>query len=302
MRIESGRTAFVTGGGAGIGLAVARTLVDAGMNVAVADLSRAHLDEARAYFEAAGSRVRFIELDVTDRDAWAAAVDEAEAAFGPIHLLYNNAGVNVIRDVNDASAEDFEWVMGVNYGGTVNGVLTVLPRMKAHGEVAHIVNTSSIAGISAGPGAGVYAASKFAIRGLSDALRCDVAPHGITVSLVCPGTVATRLYESEDHRQARFQGIVDERTKAVRAQGGELFREVLPQGMDPMTAAARIRAGIERDAFYIFTHPEVKPDVEESSAELLAAFTDDPVDPDQMQLEEGRRQARRDALSNKAGR
>ncbi|MFB4202864.1 putative oxidoreductase SadH [wastewater metagenome] len=299
MQIESGRTAFVTGGGAGIGLAVARTLLDAGMNVAVADLSRAHLDEARAHFEAAGPRVRLIELDVTDRDGWAAAVDEAEAAFGPIHLLYNNAGVNVIRDVKDATAEDFEWVMGVNYGGTVNGVLTLLPRMKAHGGVAHIVNTSSIAGIAAGPGAGVYAASKFAIRGFSDALRCDVAPYGIAVSLVCPGTVATRLYESEDHRQARFQGIVDERTRAVRAQGGELFRRVLPQGMDPAVAAARVRAGIEREAFYIFTHPEVRPDVEASCAELTAAFTDDPVDPDQERLEEGRRQARRDALNGR---
>lgn len=176
MQDLEGRTAFVTGGASGIGLALAGALGDAGMNVVVADVSRANLDAAAAELDGPG--FRFIELDVTDRAGWAAAADEAEKAFGGVQLLCNNAGVNIIRDVNDASFEDFDWLMSVNYGGTVNGVMTFLPRMKAQRGEAHIVNMSSIAGIEAGPGVGVYAATKFAIRGLSEAMRYDLLPHG----------------------------------------------------------------------------------------------------------------------------
>lgn len=297
MQDVAGRTAFITGGGAGIGLALADVLADAGMNVVAADSSAAHLDAARARLERHGRAVHFVELDVTDRAGWTRAADEAERAFGSVHLLCNNAGVNIIRDVNDATYEDFDWLMSVNYGGTVNGVLTFLPRMKAHGEGAHIVNTSSIAGIEAGPGIGVYAATKFAIRGLSEAMRYDLRPHGIAVSVVCPGTVDTQLHESESHRQARFQGTLDAATREVREQGGALFRKVLPMGMNPLLLAERVLRGIRANAFYIFPHVEVAPDVRASFEEMLAAFTDDPPDPDLERLEETRRQRKRDALT-----
>lgn len=295
MRDVEGRTAFVTGGASGIGLAMARVFAEAGMNVVVADSSRAHLDSAAD--ELAGARAHLIELDVTDRPGWQRAADEAGRVFGNVHLLCNNAGVNVIRDVNDATFEDFDWLMSVNYGGTVNGVLTFLPRMKAHGEDAHIVNTSSIAGIEAGPGIGVYAATKFAIRGLSEAMRYDLMPHGIDVSVICPGTVDTKLYESEAHRQQRFAGEADERTREIRERGGALFRKVLPMGMDPMVVAERVLRGIRAGAFYIFPHVEVEPDVRASFEEMLAAFTDDPPDPDLERLEDTRRQRKRDVLA-----
>lgn len=293
----AGKTAFITGGAAGIGLAAAKEFANAGMKIIIADLRQDHLDEAKAHFDERGQPAHFIQLDVTDRAGWAAAAAEAERVFGPVHLLYNNAGVNIIRDINDASPEDFDWVMSVNYGGMVNGVLTFLPRMKAHGEAAHIVNTSSIAGIEAGPGIGVYAGSKFAIRGFSEALRYDLIPYGIGVSVVCPGTVDTKLYESEEHRQEQFRGTPDSETEAVREKGGELFRQVLPMGMDPTILAERVRRGIEQDAFYIFTHPEVKQDVRESCQEMLESFTDDPVDPDLEKLEDTRRQRKRDVLT-----
>lgn len=295
QHVES-RTAFVTGGASGIGLALAKAFRGAGMNVVVADASRAHIDAARAELGGPGGGVHFIELDVTDRAGWARAADEAERELGPVHLLCNNAGVNIVRDINEATFEDFDWLTSVNYGGTVNGVLTFLPRMKAHGEAAHIVNTSSIAGVEAGPGVGVYAATKFAIRGFSEGLRYDLAPHGINVSVILPGTVDTKLYESEAHRQARFEGAPDESISDVRARGSELFRKVLPMGMDPNVLAERVLRGIRNDAFYIFPHVEVEPDVRAAYDEMLAAFTDDPADPELEKLEETRRQRKRDVL------
>lgn len=302
MRDVAGKTAFITGGASGIGLAMADVFADAGLNVVVADSSREHLEAAVPRLETPGRRVHFVELDVTDRAGWQRAADDAERVFGNVHLLCNNAGVNVVRDVNDATFEDFDWLMSVNYFGTVNGVLTFLPRLKAHNDDAHIVNTSSIAGIEAGPGVGVYAATKFAIRGLSEAMRYDLMPYGIGVSVICPGTVDTRLYESEAHRQPRFQGAVDERTAEVRARGGELFRKVLPMGMDPMLAARRVLRGIQADAFYIFPHVEVEPDVRASFEEMLAAFTNDVPDPELERLEDTRRQRKRDVLAAAASR
>ena len=295
MRDLAGKTAFITGGASGIGLALAKAFLDAGMKVVAADLSRDHLDAAATELAGAGDAARLVELDVTDRAGWMAAVEETESVSGPVHLLCNNAGVNIVRNVNDATFEDFDWLTSVNYGGTVNGILTVLPRMKAHGEGGHIVNISSIAGIAAGPATGVYAATKFAILGLSQALRYDLAPHGIAVSVVCPGTVATKLYESEHHRQSRFVGRVDPDVSRVRETGGALFREVLPRGMDPAILAERVLRGIRDDAFYIFPHVEVRQDVRDVFEEMLAAFTSDLPDPALERLEESRRQRTRAA-------
>lgn len=299
MRDLAGKTAFITGGASGIGLALAKAFLGAGMKVVAADLSRDHLDAAAVELAGAGDAARLIELDVTDRAGWLAAAEEVERVAGRVHLLCNNAGVNIVRDINDATFEDFDWLTSVNYGGTVNGILTFLPRMKAHGETGHVVNVSSIAGITAGPATGVYAATKFAILGLSQALRYDLAPHGIGVSVVCPGTVATQLYESEHHRQSRFAGRIDADVTRVRESGGALFREVLPRGMDPAVLAERVLRGIRDDAFYIFPHVEVRQDVRDAFEEMLAAFTSDPPDPALERLEESRRQRARAA--KKAG-
>lgn len=302
MQVVAGKTAFISGGASGIGLAMAKVFAGAGMNVIVADSSADHLGTAAAEFDGSGLPVHFLQLDVTDRAGWRAAADESERVFGRVHLLCNNAGVNIIRDVNEATFEDFDWLMSVNFGGTVNGTLTFLPRMKAHGEGAHVVNTSSIAGIEAGPGSGAYAATKFAIRGLSEAMRYDLMPHGIAVSVICPGTVDTRLYESERHRQSRFEGSPDADTARVRDRGGELFRRILPMGMKPMLLAERVLRGIRSDAFYIFPHVEVEPDVRDSFEEMLRAFTEDPPDSDLERLEETRRQRKRDVLAQAARR
>jgi len=293
----AGKTAFITGGGAGIGLALAKVFARAGMNVVIADLRQDHLDEAVAEIEHSGAKPLALRLDVADRLAWLEAADAAERKFGNVHLLCNNAGVNIIRPMDQATPEDVDWVIDVNLRGTFNGLLTFIPRIKAHGQGGHIINTSSVAGIITGPGTAIYSATKFAIRGLSDALRYDMAPHGIGVSVLCPGTVSTRLYESEENRPARFMGRVDDTVLQQRAGTGELFRKVLPLGMDPMQVAERTLECVRRNRFYILSHREVDQDIREAYDELLAGLPDVPLDPERVKLEAGRRQKKYDLLT-----
>jgi NAD(P)-dependent dehydrogenase (short-subunit alcohol dehydrogenase family) len=290
MKQLEGRVAFITGGASGIGLALARVFAGAGMKLVIADLRKDHLDEAAIELMQTGADFHTVQLDVADRDAVQKAALITERIYGKVHVLCNNAGVNIIRPVDEATFEDFDWLINVNLGGVVNGLVTFIPRIKAHGEGGHIVNTSSVAGIITGPGTGVYSATKFAIRGLSEALRYDLAPHGIGVSVICPGTVSTRLYESEDNRQDRYQGELNDTVREQRAGTGKLFREVLPKGIDPMQVAEKTLHAIKQNTLYVMTHVEVETDIRETYEEMLAALPDEPPDPDILKLEEGRRQ------------
>jgi len=296
MKDVNGKVAFITGGASGIGLGIAKVFSKAGMKVVIADLRQDHIDEVMPELTQDGAEVHAIQLDVSDRAAVADAARETERVFGKVHILCNNAGVNIVRPINEATFEDFDWLINVNIGGTVNGVLTFLPLIKAHGEGGHIINTSSVAGIITGPGTSIYSATKFAIRGMSEALRYDLAPHGIGVSVICPGTVSTRLYESEDNRQDRYMGEVNDAVKASRAGTGELFRRVLPMGKDPLEVGERTLKAVRENSLYIMTHVEVEADIREAYEEMLAALPDEPPDPEVMKLEDSRRQKKNEIL------
>ena len=295
MRGITGKTAFVTGGASGIGLGMAKAFVSAGMQVVIADLRKDHVDEAMAFFSSTGQSVHPMILDVADRDAVERAAGEAEEVFGPIHILCNNAGINIIGPLDQAGFEDWDWLLRVNLGGVINGLVTFIPRMKAHGQGGHIVNTSSIAGIVAGPGNGIYAATKFAIRGLSESLRYDLAPHGIGVSVLCPGTVATNLHQSEENRPDRYIGAVDDVLREKRSLTGTVFKQVLPTGMDPVEVGEKVLHGIRNNDFYILPHPEFKEEFQESFDEIIAALPDEPLNPQREVFEEQRRRHRREA-------
>lgn len=296
MKQIEGKTAFITGGASGIGLGMSRVFSGAGMKVVMADLRQDHLDEATAELKDAGADVHPICVDVSDRKAMAEAADEAAGVYGNVHVLCNNAGINIIRPITEATFEDFDWLFDVNLGGVVNGVLTFVHRMIEHGEGGHIVNTSSVAGILTGPGTGIYSATKFAIRGLSDALRYDLIPHGIGVSVMCPGTVSTRLYESEENRQDRYMGEVNDTVRAQRSGTGELFRQVLPKGMDATRVGEIVLDAIRKNQFYIMTHVEIERDIRESFDEMIEALPDTPPDPEIIKLEDGRRQKKHGIL------
>ena len=295
MKDITGKTAFITGGASGIGLGMAKAFTAAGMQVAIGDLREDHLDEAMGYFKGKGKQIRPIILDVTDRDAMARAAEEAEKLFGPIHILCNNAGVNIICPLDQAGFEDWDWLLNVNLGGVINGLVTFIPRLKAHGEGGHIVNTSSIAGIVAGPGTGIYSATKFAIRGLSESLRCDLAPYNIGVSVLCPGTVATNLQQSEENRPERYEGVADAATRERRSLTGMLFNQVLPTGMSSEEVGEKVLKGIRNNDFYILSHPEFREEFQESFDEIIAALPHEPLDPGREVFEEQRRQHRREA-------
>jgi NAD(P)-dependent dehydrogenase (short-subunit alcohol dehydrogenase family) len=294
MREVEGKIAFITGGGSGVGLGMARAFVAAGMRVAIADIRADHLEVAAAEL---GGNVHAIQLDVTDRVAFARAADETERALGKVHVLCNNAGINLFNDIADATYQDWDWVLGVNLGGVVNGVVTFVPRIKAHGEGGHVVNTASMAAFVAGPGAGIYTTAKFGVHGLSDALRWSLLPYGIGVSMVCPGLVKSKIYESDLIRPPELSTDV--------TPADEEFMRILPglhdAGMEPDEIGEKVLRAIRRNDFYVFTHPDHREELREIFEETLAAFPDEPVPPDRLAIEEGRRAGKAAALDSWPG-
>ena len=291
MRDVEGKVAFITGGGSGVGLGMAKAFVAAGMRVAIADIRDDHLEEATAELDGA---VHAIHLDVTDRDEFTRAADETERVLGKVHVLCNNAGINLFNDLADATYQDWDWVLGVNLGGVVNGVVTFVPRIKAHGEGGHVVNTASMAAFVAGPGAGIYTTAKFAVHGLSDSLRWSLLPHGIGVSMVCPGLVKSKIYESDLIRPPELSTDV--------TPADEEFMRILPglheAGMDPDEIGEKVLRAIRQNDFYVFTHPDHREELREIFDETLAAFPDEPVPADRLAVEEGRRAAKARALAS----
>src|SRR6266545_729118 len=158
MEHVEGKVAFITGGGSGIGLGIAKAFANAGMKAVLADVRRDHLDEAGTYFSEAGQSdvVHTIDLDVTDREAFARAADESERVFGKVHVLVNNAGMGIGGPIKLAGYDDWDWGLGVLLGGVVNGITVFLPRILAHGEGGHLVNTSSMSGVLPISGSAIY--------------------------------------------------------------------------------------------------------------------------------------------------
>ncbi len=297
MKDVEGKVAFITGGASGVGLGMAKVFAGAGMKVVVADIRQDHLDQAMEHFSNTNFRVHPIRLDVTDRAAFAAAADESERVFGPVHVVCNNAGINLFTPLDECTYEDYDWVLGVNLGGVVNGVRTFVPRLKAHGEGGHIVNTASMASYITSAGAGIYTASKFAVRGLTESLRWNLAPHGIGVSVLCPGLVNSAIYESDLVRPKNLSHEVGPQNTAFTSR----LAEVHKAGMDPVEVGEKVLNGIRRNDRFIFPHPEFKEELREIFEETLAALPEGQADPKRLVFEEGRRAAARKAKQDMAG-
>jgi len=279
MKDVSGKTAFVTGGASGIGLGMAKVFGWAGMNVVAADVREDHIAAAHDEIadEGLAERVRFLRLDVTDREAFAAAADEAEAMFGKIHVLCNNAGIGLLTPITKASEADWDWAIDVNLNSMFNGVKAVLPKIRAHGEDGHIVNTASMAGVLQYSQAGIYVTTKFAVVGFSEALRAELASEGIGVSAFCPGGVRTNIRDYEATRPGRYA------TNAEAAGGpppGFAFTDEQRARLAGLTATPEeagelVLQGIRGNALYIFTAPEFRAGVEERFAAIRRALGED---------------------------
>ena len=280
MRDVAGKTAFITGGASGIGLGMAKVFIQAGMNVVIADVRDDHLAASKAELEEAGllSRAYFLPLDVTDREAYARAADEAEAAFGRIDVLCNNAGIGILRSLGKASFADWDWAVDVNLTGIFNGLKAILPKIRAHGEGGHIVNTASMAGILQYSRAGIYVATKFAVVGLSEALRAELAPEGIGVSAFCPGGVRSNIREYEKTRPNRFANA-EQRGDVTPPPSFKLSEEdrarLSQLTATPEEAGELVLQGIRDNALYIFTAPEFRAGVEERFDAIRRALGQD---------------------------
>ena len=273
MKDFAGRTAFVTGGANGIGIGLVRALLTEGCNVAVADIRAESIEKALRTLN--HPRAMGVQVDVSSRDGLARAADEVEAKYGPVSLLFNNAGINLFQTAEDSSFDDWDWVMGVNLHGPINGVMTFAPRMVAAGKGGYIVNTASMAAFLAAGVPAIYNTTKFAIRGLSESLRASLAPHGIGVSVLCPGLVKSYIYASNDIRPERLK----RGAKPVDAGSVKRLADIHEFGMEPDVIAARVLDAMRENRCYIFTHPEFKEELGELFAEVLQDFRDYPPDP-----------------------
>jgi NAD(P)-dependent dehydrogenase (short-subunit alcohol dehydrogenase family) len=288
-----GRTALITGGVSGIGFGIARAFSAAGIELILTYRDEGHRNEAALWFRNNGHPApRFARLDVTDRAAWAQLADQA----GPVHILVNNAGVSVFGPTDEARYADYDWIMGVNFGGAVNGLVTFIPRMKAQGTDGHIVNVASMAAYLPGPQAGIYTASKFALRGLTESLRYNLAPYRIGASLMCPGLTKTRAWDSALKRPATFaeSGFAPPDRAEL-----EHFGAVFDAGMDPLEVGEKTLAGMIEDRAVIFTHPEFADDFAEIYQASIAALPQESVPEGRLQIERLRRAANRAAADGK---
>jgi NAD(P)-dependent dehydrogenase (short-subunit alcohol dehydrogenase family) len=273
----SGKVAFITGGASGIGLGMAKAFASVGMRIAIADVRQDALFRAEGVLKTAGAVVLPVQLDVTDREQWRRAAEEVETALGPVQLLCNNAGIALPPGpIQDATYEDWDFCMGINLGGVVNGVQTFARRMVEHGGGGHIVNTASVGGLVAGAGEGIYTTAKYGVAGLTEELRNDLMPHGIGVSLLCPGPTLTELFASSDAVRPTEQptGYVRQPTPG-RAPGEP--PPMVPFALRPEEVGRRVLRGIKRNDLFIITHPEFRAIIKARCDALLAAIPEEDI-------------------------
>lgn len=261
MREWQGSVAFITGGGQGIGLGIARALGQRGVRLALADIDEAALTRSRDELSHV-TAVETFRLDVRDRAAFAAAADEAEATLGHVSLLFNNAGIVPVSPAAELSYAKWDLALGVNLAGVVNGVQTFLPRLIERGAGGYVVNTSSGAGLAAGPNV-LYVTAKFAVVGLSESLRLAVSKHGIDVSVLCPGPVNTNIIHNT---RSADESVVSDGVSGRSLKDAEAF---IKGGASIDAVGEMVIAGMEARSLWIHTTVEIRPHLEKRMADLL---------------------------------
>jgi NAD(P)-dependent dehydrogenase (short-subunit alcohol dehydrogenase family) len=267
MRELGGNVAVVTGGASGIGRGMVLAFADAGMHVAIADVELGGAEKVAAEARERGVKALAVATDVTSRDSVEALATRVYGELGAAHVLCNNAGVAVFGPLEEMRETDWRWVLGVNLEGVANGLQAFLPRMKAQPGEKHVVNTASVAGVVALPGIGIYTATKYAVVGISETLRLE-ARRGARRLGLCPGAVRTRIFQSERNRPA---ALGESRPLQLLPQP-DAGSGVLTNGLDPLAVGRRVRAAVQNDELYIFTHPETRALFERRAAAMRQGF------------------------------
>jgi NADP-dependent 3-hydroxy acid dehydrogenase YdfG len=236
MKSLKDKVVVITGAGSGIGRALAVNLAEQGARLAISDVDEEGLAETVVLAEKAGAEVRSDRLDVADRDAFETYAAAIAAHFGQVNVVVNNAGVALAGDFVDLDMEDIDWIIGVNFWGVVHGSKFFLPHLIESGD-GHLVNISSLFGLISMPGQSMYNASKYAVRGMTEAIREEmlIAGHQVGVTAVHPGGIKTAI--------ARNARVSEHEDKAATAK---LFDEKLAR-MTPEKAAAIIVRAIKRN-------------------------------------------------------
>jgi NAD(P)-dependent dehydrogenase (short-subunit alcohol dehydrogenase family) len=280
------KVAFIIGGASGIGLGIAQAFVEAGMKVVLADLRQDHIEEALGVFRKQGrlKNVHAIRLDVTDRAAMAAAAEETASTVGEPHILVNNAGVGIQGPFNGITYADWDFGLAVNLGGVINGLQTFLPRIRAHGEGGHIVNTAWLAALVPMPAQFViYQAAKAAVVTLSEGIRAELAQENIGVSVLCPGPVRTNIHELGKNWPAQFS-VGDAFDAAEKAGGAQVS---FPSMLEPTEVGSLVLQAVRNNELYIITHGEWKRQAEGRHAAIIAAMPEK-LDPALLAMIQGR--------------
>ncbi|MHB8104846.1 MAG: SDR family oxidoreductase, partial [Dehalococcoidales bacterium] len=242
MKDFTGKVAFITGGASGAGLGQAKVFSEAGCKVVIADIRQDHLDEAKAYFKDKKVQIHTIKLDITDRKAYAAAADEVEKVFGsPPQLLFNTAGVNAFGPAEASTFEDYDWVMGVDLGGVVNGMVTFVPRMIKAGKGGHIATVASMGGLMGTAGCAPYSAAKAAVINLMESYYIALKPYGIGVTCLCPGGIKSNIGESSYTRPKSLANTGYNTNETTIA----FMHKHYSYGIDPVELAHIFKKGIE---------------------------------------------------------
>lgn len=265
MEELQGKVALVTGAAQGIGLGIARALKAEGAVPVVLDVEEGPMARAADELSCAS-----YALDVRDRDRWKAVVDDVEATIGAVDILCNNAGVGGGASVSAMTYEMWDWVMDVNVGGVINGIQTVVPRMLERGT-GHVVNTASGAGLVSGGGDSggfMYGTSKFAVVGLSENMRYDLAKRGIGMSVLCPGPVATEIITRSETGRPDKRPLDD----AQRAQLQRTSDWLKRKGTPPDEVGWMVVNGIKSNALYIHTDRIVEEGVQKRTRRILDAL------------------------------
>ncbi len=272
MHDFEGRTAVITGGASGIGLATARRFAEAGMNLVLADIEEPVLETVVAEMEQSGASVIGVRCDVADLGSVQALAAAAHERFGPVHVLFNNAGVvtggPLLAD-DDQFYEKFNWTMGVNLMGVLHGIRSFVPAMLAHGEPSHVVNTASMAGLLPAP-IGGYTVSKYATVALSELLAQETAGTNVGVSVLCPFFVKTQISDSTRNMPEHL--VQMEEPSAEDEVRTEVIRGLVAGGIEPSAVADHVHDAVIEGRFWIFTHPGSE-DHPRARAEQIASGT-----------------------------
>jgi NAD(P)-dependent dehydrogenase (short-subunit alcohol dehydrogenase family) len=270
MEHFDGRTAVITGGASGIGLATAERLGREGMNLVIADIEERVLATEVAGLQADGFRAIGVVTDTADFESVKAMAAAAIAEFGDIHLVFNNAGVGGGGPMLEPDDMDmWDWTLGVNLYGVVHVIKAFGPGMIAHGHPCHIVNTASMAGLLPTPGLGVYTASKYAVVAMSETLALEAAETNLGVSVLCPGFVRTGIADSDRNLPEHMVDATAEPTEEQDLMRAAM-RDLVSGGLPPTEVAERILEAVKKDTFYILPHPQYAPQVAARGARIAA--------------------------------